>query len=244
MPELVVPILSRRRDLAQLIQKLQHVLPAAALLFQGVSRLQREHHGWSLVLAAAEVGVSVLVVGAFLFRVRAARRAHDVDRAGAHASHGVDWVDLLIGAMLGVEVWAHWHETGHIKRPTVLMAAGIFAVGLLHGKIAARGSRRLALKIDDARIVVGGPPFRNFTATWDQLAAVEIEPGKARVVRKDGKVRTFDFGDLRNAADVRAALQGVQLRLPAIGGAGADAAADAPASTNADAPAATPLPPG
>ena len=85
----------------------------------------------------------------------------------------------------------------------------------------------MALKIDDAGIAVGGPPFRNFTATWDQLAAVEIEPEKARLVRKDGKARTFNFRDLRNAADVREALQGVKLRLPAIPDAAADSDADA-----------------
>jgi len=235
VPEVVVPILSRRRDLAQLIPKLQHVAPAALLLFQGVSRLQHERHGWSLLLAVAELSVSVLVVGAFVRQVRTARATHDVDHGDAHASHGVDWVDLLIGAMLGVEVWAHWHETGHIKRPTVLTAVGIFAVGLLHGKIAARAGRRLGLRIDDTGVAVGGRPFRNFRASWDELAAVEIEPEHARLVRKDGKARTFDFRDLRNAADVREALQGVKLRLPAI-----DAAADAAADASADTPAELP----
>ena len=230
MPELVVPLRSRRRDLAQLLQKLQHVVPAAPLLFQGISRLQHEPHGWSLLLAIGEVGVSVLVVGAFLRTVRAARRPHDADHGDAHASHGVDWVDLLIGAMLGIEVWAHWYESGHIKRPMVVMAVGIFVVGLLHGKIAARAGRRQALKIDDAGLAVGGRPFQNFTATWDELAAVEIEPARARLIRKDGKVRTFNFADLRNAADVREALQGVKLRVPDIADASADPDADAPAA--------------
>ena len=228
MPEQVVPIRSRRRDVAQLLQKLQHVLPAAALLFQGASRLQHEPHGWSLLLAVGEVGISVLVVGAFIQTVRAARGRPDADHGDAHASHGVDWVDLLIGAMLGVEVWAHWHESGHIKRPTVLMAVGIFVVGLLHGKIAARGGRWLALKIDDAGLAVGGRPFRNFTAAWDELAAVEIGPERARLVRKDGRVHKFDFTDLRNAGEVRAALQRVQLRVPALTEANV-ADADAPA---------------
>ena len=91
--------------------------------------------------------------------------------------------------MLGVEVWAHWYESGHIKRPTVVMAVGIFVVGLLHGKIAARAGRRQALRIDDAGLAIGGRPFQNFTATWDELAAVDIEPERARLVRKDGKVR-------------------------------------------------------
>ena len=144
-------------------------------------------------------------------------------------SHGVDWVDLLIGAMLGIEVWAHWYESGHVKRPTVVMAVGIFVIGLLHGKIAARAGRRQALKIDDAGLAVGGRPFQNFTATWDSLAAVEIEPARARLIRKDGKVRTLNFADMRNAADVREALEGVRLRLPAIADTTADADAGEPA---------------
>ena len=127
-------------------QKLQHVVPATPLLVQGISRLQHEPHGWSLLLAAGEVGVSVLVVGAFLRQVRAGaphprtglrRRPREPRRRLGR---------MLIGAMLGVEVWAHWYESGHIKRPTVVMAVGIFIVGLLHGKIAARAGRRQALK--------------------------------------------------------------------------------------------------
>ena len=94
--------------------------------------------------------------------------------------------------MLGIEVWAHWYESGHIKRPTVVMAVGIFAVGLLHGKIA-RAADVAGAQNRRRRVAVGGPPFQNFTATWDELAAVEIEPSEARLVRKDGKARTFNF---------------------------------------------------
>jgi hypothetical protein len=212
--ERLVPVLSRRREFAQVMQKLQHVVPALPLLFHGVTRLQHDPDGWSLPLAIAEVGISVVVIGAFVRQLRSTRTQVE-DEHGHHAPHGVDWIDLAIAVMLGIEVWAHWHETGHIKRPTVVMAVGIFVIGLLHGKIAARAGRRLALKIDDTGVAIGGRPFQNFTATWDELAAVEIEPQRARLVRKDGKVREFDFGDIRNAADVREALQGVHLRLPA-----------------------------
>ena len=52
------------------------------------------------------------------------------------------------------------------------------------------------------------------------------------MIRKDGKVHTFDFRDLRNAADVRMALEGIRLRLP-----------PAPVEPTPDAPASVPLPP-
>jgi hypothetical protein len=230
VPEQLVPIRSRKREFAQLMQKLQHVVPAAPLLFQGVSRLQREPHGWSLLLAVAEVGISVLVVGTFVRQLRSSRSRAEDDH-GHHGGHGVDWIDLAIGVMLGIEVWAHWYETGHIKRPIVLMAVGIFVIGLLHGRIAARAGRRLALKIDDAGVAIGGRPFQNFKATWNELADVEIDPHRARLVRRDGKTRDINLRDLRNGAEVRAALEGIRLRL-----------APAPADPQPDAPS-TPLPP-
>jgi hypothetical protein len=212
VPEQLVPIRSRKREFAQVMQKLQHVVPAAPLLFQGISRLQREPHGWSLLLAVAEVGISVLVLGAFIRQLRSTRSRAD-DQHEHHAAHGIDWIDVAIGVMLGIEVWAHWYESGHVKRPIVLMAVAIFVIGLLHGRIAARGARRLALKIDDAGVAIGGRPFQNFTAAWTELADVVIEPQRARLVRRDGKTREINLEDLRNAAEVRAALEGIRLRL-------------------------------
>jgi hypothetical protein len=212
VPEQLVPIRSRKREFAQVMQKLQHVVPAAPLLFQGASRLQHEPHGWSLLLAVAEVGISVLVLGAFVRQLRSTRNRNEDDH-GQHAAHGVDWIDVAIGVMLGIEVWAHWYETGHIKRPTVLMAVVILAIGLLHGRIAARAGRRLALKIGDDGVAIGGRPFQNFVAPWGELADVVIEPQRARLVRRDGKTREINFRDLRNAAEVRAALEGIRLRL-------------------------------
>ncbi len=211
MPEQLVPIRSRKREFAQVMQKLQHVVPAAPLLFQGISRLQHEPHGWSLLLAVAEVGISVLVLGAFVRQLRSTRSRAEDDHG--HHGHGVDWIDVAIGVMLGIEVWAHWYETGHVKRPIVLIAVGIFAIGLLHGRIAARAGRRLALKIDDAGVAIGGRPFQNFRATWNELADVEIDPQRALLIRRDGKTREINLQDLRNAADVRAALEGIRLRL-------------------------------
>jgi hypothetical protein len=240
VPEQLVPIRSRKREFAQVMQKLQHVVPAAPLLFQGVTRLRHEPHGWSLLLALAEVGISVLVIGTFGRQLRSMRNRPEDDH-DHHAAHGVDWIDVAIGVMLGIEVWAHWYETGHVKRPTVLMATGIFIIGLLHGRIAARAGRRLALKIDDVGVAIGGRPFRNFRAAWHELADVVIEPQQARLVRRDGKARAIDFRDLRNAADVRAALEGVRLRLlpppEAEAGTGSGASAAAGAAPDPIAPA-------
>lgn len=234
MPEQLVPILSRKREFAQVMQKLQHVVPAAPLLFQGVTRLRHEPHGWSLLLAAAEVGISVVVLATFIRHVRSTR-SHDDDHGHGHGGHGIDWIDVAIGVMLGIEVWAHWYESGHIKRPTVLMAVGIFTIGLLHGRIAARAGRRLALRIADTGVAVGGKPFRTFKAPWAELADVVIEPQRARLIRRDGRTREFNFQDLRNAADVRAALEGIRLRLAPPPEADANAAAEGPSDGSSSA---------
>ena len=212
--ELTVPLTSKRRDLAVLLQKLQHVVPSIALLVQGIARLGHEAHGWSRALGAAEVGASVLVIGAFARLVRATRRGAHVAH-GAEAHHGVDWVDLLLGGMLAVEVWAHWHESGHIKRPTALLAVAMVVIGLLHGTIAGAATRRRSLRVTDEGVRASRRPFSHFRATWAELAAVEIEPRKARLVRRDGKSYVIDLGDLHNAADVRQVLEAARLRLPA-----------------------------
>jgi hypothetical protein len=219
VPALPVPLISKRREVGLILQKVQHVAPAAALLVQGASRLTHEGHGWSLLLGIAELGTSLLVIGAFARQIRAARTrapaAHDEGAGhGGDAHHGVDWVDLFLGAMLGVEVWAHWHETGHVKRPTVLLAAAMFAIGLLHGRIAAFGQRRRGLWIDDDGLRLSGRPFRRFTARWTELAAIDLTPAEARLVRRDGIRIVVDLADLRNAAEVRAALEAARLRLP------------------------------
>jgi hypothetical protein len=215
VPEQIIPLQSKKRDLALTLQKLQHVIPAMPLLLHGIERLGHGLHlDASLALGAAEVIVSVLVLGAFVRHLRSMRSPAEHDGHGEHAAgHGVDWVDLLIGAMLAVEVWAHWHETGHVKRPLVLTAVVMVILGLVHGRIMARAARRQSLTIDENGLRLG-KPFRRFQAAWDELAAVDIEPDRARLTRKDGKHYEVNFRDLRHAADVRDALEGVRLRLP------------------------------
>jgi hypothetical protein len=211
VPELAIPFESRRRRGALLLQKIQHVVPAFPLLGHGLERLRHQAQGASLALGIGEVVTSALVLGAFARHLRSMRAGNRHGEGAAH--HGVDWVDLCLGAMLAIEVWAHWHETGRVKGPTVLLAVVMLVLGLLHGRIAARDGRRRALTVDDTGVTISLRPFSRFTVAWDQLAAVDLDDHEARVVRKDGRVKKIDFRDLRNAADVRAALESVRLRL-------------------------------
>lgn len=225
MSDLIVPLVSKRQERGELAQKLQHVLAAGVLLTHGLGRLEPGAEAASLLLGVAEVVSSALVIAAF---VRSVRRSRGAPHAGAsgHVHHGVDWVDLFLGAMLAVEVWSHWHETGQIKRPTVLLAVTMVTIGLLHGRLAARSARRRSLRIGASGLTVGGKPFRRFDAEWAQIVRIDIDARYARIVRKDGRVHTIDLGDLRNAGEVRLALEGARLR-SAPAAAGDEAATEA-----------------
>jgi hypothetical protein len=236
VPERLVPLLSKRIDTARLIQKAQHVIPAVPLLMHGLARLGHEGDGWSRLLGVAEAATSALVLVAFVRQARAtrlaARASHDDGADHGHAAHGIDWVDLCLGGMLAIEVWAHWHESGHIKRPTVLLAAAMVIIGLAHGRIAAWGARRRSLRVDDHGIHVPSLRFSGrFDATWDQLAAIDVGDAEARLARHDGTSRTLNLRDLHHAGAVREALAVARLRLaPADVRADADAPDDGPAT--------------
>ena len=72
---------------------------------------------------------------------------------------------------------------------------------------------QLAQKITGDHLVVGGRPFRRFTAQWDEIA--EIHPTERDGVSRtrSGRRRRIDLSDLENAAAVRDALLEAQRRL-------------------------------
>jgi hypothetical protein len=208
-----VPVRSRRAQRGQFVQKLQHAVPSVVLLMDGVRRLRDNAHGESLLLAIAEVTVSVLVIG---FMARAARRL----RAGAAPDHGggghhIDWIDICLAAMLTVEALMHQHETGHLPRPTILLAVTMLALGLMHGRLAAFRDRRRTLRITDEGVSVPGRFFKRLTLPWDQVARVEIDTRNARIVAVDGREQRIDFGDVLNVDAVREALAQASARLEA-----------------------------
>ena len=90
--------------------------------------------------ASAKWAISVLVIGAFAPHRYAPHAGSRRAEAAVDTRSTVSTGSICCrGVMLGVEVWAHWYESGHIKRPMVVIAVVMFAVGLLHGSIAARG---------------------------------------------------------------------------------------------------------
>jgi hypothetical protein len=206
MTDVVIELQSRRRDRAALVQKIQHVAPAVAVLFAGLQTLRSGGDGVGGVIAVAEIVTGALIVGAFARNLRAWRRGAHARPHGPHA-HGVDWVDLFVSAMLAVEVWEHWHTTGHIRRPTVLLSAATLILGLLHGRFMAAAQRRSALRITDAGVRVGFSKLRSFSASWPEIAGIDVSDTRARVVLKSGRTRDINLSDLHNAAEVSAAIR-------------------------------------
>ena len=208
MSDTVIPLLSRRRERALIGQKLPHILGAIGLLADGVMRLPHATETYGLALAGAELLTSVLVLGAFLWSL-ATMRAR-TDAAQTHEPHGVDWVDLLLGAMFAVEAAAHHYETNHWPRPTILLAATMVVVGLLHGPITAMARRRRGLEITNKGLRIGRG-LRRFAADWADLKPIAISERWAVLETTNGTQHRVDLSDLGNEQQVRDALREAEI---------------------------------
>ena len=213
LSEIIVPLESRRRQRAAFAQKLQHAVAGVFLLFQGLNTLSHGPEGLELAIAVIEVVTSGLLMVAMIRVVRQLRRR---DSGGqGHAHHGIDWVDVLIAAVLGAEGLEHWHTTHHLPRPTIVLALSLLVIGLMHGRIAAAGGRRRALRVGPTGLTV---PHRRFFGrevfSWNQIAGITIGTREAVIEIRNGPSRTIDLADLDNASQVVAALQDAQSRVP------------------------------
>jgi hypothetical protein len=208
----IVPLRSKRRERAVLVQKLQHGAPAIVLLISGLGTLGDRPDGAALALAIFEIGASVLLIVSVARAIRKARRpAHAAEVP--HHHHGVDWIDIFTAAVLFAEAWEHYHVTHHVKRPTVVLGLALLLIGLIHGRIVRRAERRFTLRIEDEGLYVGGKPFRSLRAKWTDIAAIDVGGRYGTITLKDGRVRKLDLPDLEGSNHVRAALAAAQQRL-------------------------------
>jgi hypothetical protein len=210
-----VPIRYRRAQRGLFIQKLQHAIPSIVVLGDGVEHLSHEPHGLDLWLGVAEVGVSLLVIGSVIrgFRQLRAETAANVDVH--HAHHGVDWIDICLGAMLSVEAYAKYHATAHVPRPTIVMAMAMFTIGILHGRIAAWGDRRRQLRVDADGISLWVRPFKQLRLAWAEVAAIEIDDRAAVITAIDGRSQRIDLIDVLHPKAVREAITAARTELDA-----------------------------
>lgn len=214
MDPIVVPLVSRRLNRAQAMQKLNHAVPAMGLIVAGVQALKEGARGFDLALAIVEIGTSVVLVATIGRSIREARKGGK--REPQHA-HGIDWVDIWAAAVLFAEAAERWHLRHHIARPLILTAFLTLGLGLFHGRMTAFRRRRRSLRISTEGLYVSGRPFSTFTAPWRDIAAIVIAGRSAEIRTRTGRVRRLDLADLENADDVRVALEEAQARLAAVG---------------------------
>jgi len=203
---IAVPIRYRRAHRGLFIQKLQHAVPSIVVLGDGIEHLSHGGAGLDLGIGVAEVGVSLLVIGSVIrgfreLRKQTAKSGHDVD-----AHHGVDWIDICLGAMLSVEAYAQFHATGHLPRPTMLLAFAMFTIGMLHGTIAKKGDERRQLRVSADGITVPGKPFNRLTLAWAEVASIDVDERWAAITATDGRTRKIDLSDVFQPQAVREAL--------------------------------------
>jgi hypothetical protein len=209
----IVPLRSKRRERAVLIQKLQHAVPGAMLLFAGFRAIGEHASGFPLALAVFEIVSSVLLIGSVIIAFRKARRPARSEHV-PHLHHGgVDWIDIFTAALLFAEVAEHWHLKHHVARPTLLTAFVLLIVGLLHGRIARRAERRFTIRVEDDDLYVGGKPFRALRVKWADIASIDIDSRYGTIRTRAGRTRRLNLSDLEGANHVRAALEEARRRI-------------------------------
>ena len=210
---IAVPVLYRRAQHGQFLQKLQHAIPSVVVLGDGLSHLSHDPHGVELALGVAEVVVSVLVMGSVIRGFRDLRRRLARGGPDVPVHHGVDWIDIMIGAMLSVEAYAKFDATGRIPRPTIVLAVTMFAMGLLHGRLAAWGERRRQLRVAEDGITIPKRPFSRVFLPWPQVASIDLDDRWATITAADGRTHRFDFRELLHPNAVRDAFVSAQTQL-------------------------------
>jgi len=198
-----VPFLSRRQERGQLLQKMNHVIPAAGLAAAGARALAEGTSGLDLALAVVEIVTTAFLAVSIVQTLRARRQP-----ASHHQKpHRIDWIDLWSAGVLFAEAAERWHVNHHLARPTILTALVTLALGLFHGRILAFGQSRRGLRISSDGVSVAGRPFRRFQARWPEIASITLSERFAEIRARPGRVRRIDLQDLHNADSVRAALE-------------------------------------
>ena len=203
---IAVPIRYRRSQRALFVQKLQHAVPSIVVFSDGLDHLSHHPALADLALGGFEVVASVLVIGSVLWGFRQLRHHTAKAHADDHHHHGVDWIDISLGVMLLVEGYSKYHASGHVPRPTLLLAAVMFAVGALHGRLAAWGDRRRELRVGPDGISMSFRKFMRLTLPWDQVASIDTGGRYAVITATDGRSARIDMQDVFYPTAVRDAL--------------------------------------
>jgi hypothetical protein len=203
---IAIPIRYRRSQRALFAQKLQHAIPSIVVLTDGLEHLSHEPTLANLALGGVEVVASVLVVGSVIRGFRTMLKETAAGHANHAHAHGVDWIDISLGVMLLVEAYSKYHASGRVPRPTLLLAAVMFVVGSLHGRLAAWGDRRRELRVGPDGISLSYRKFARMTLAWSEVASIEVDDRYATVTATDGRSHRINLHDAFHPQAIRDAL--------------------------------------
>jgi hypothetical protein len=209
MPDpIVVPLRSKRQRRAQMVQKLNHAVPALGLFVAGKQAIAEGTHGFGFYLGVFEIVSAAALIVLTLRELRGTLWPAAHPSGHGHEHHGVDWVDIAAAFVLVAEILEHWHVTHHISRPMVLTACITFALGVFHGRIQGFKGRRRVLRVDDEGIAIPGRPFRarKIAVPWAGVQSIDVGPRWAVLTPRAGRQRKLDLADLETEAAARAAL--------------------------------------
>ena len=115
--------------------------------------------------------------------------------------------DLALG---GFEVVASVLVIGSVIRGFRAMmketAAVMFAVGILHPRLAAWGDRRRELRVGPDGISVSYRKFARLTLSWAEVASIETDDRSAVITATDGRSARINLGDAFHPKAIRDAL--------------------------------------
>jgi hypothetical protein len=121
----------------RLVQKVQHAVPGAVLLKEGLAGIQEGPATWRFALSVAEIVTAAAVAVTLLIAFR--KLAVDIKAKRApHMHFGIDWIDIVLGLMLFTEVAARYPETHRWWRPATLLGMALIFVGFYGGRMAKR----------------------------------------------------------------------------------------------------------
>ncbi|MEO6211732.1 MAG: hypothetical protein ABIQ10_16605 [Gemmatimonadaceae bacterium] len=209
----------RREHFGIWLQKLQHAVGGVPLLFAGIHRLQAPG-GSGELLAYAEILVAAMLLGMLARDLRALRGRvarppvtsdsddHVHTDSPLHTHAGANWFDVIAGTMLIVEA-IHASSLGgkaFFARPNFLLGTVTIVVGLLHGMLARRRSRRRELRLDESGVHARLSRFSAFSVPWNEVRAIRLTD-TAAIIDTAAGTHTIRLRRYGNAGRIRAALE-------------------------------------
>lgn len=193
MAETLVFSSSRARRV-QRVQGARHAFIGLTLAAAGGQALADGHHVTWIDYVALVSGTLLLV--AFVREMRGALRH------GAHAHHGINWVDVFAAAVTLVEA-AHLRHLGRVRLPIAyaLLAAFLLGIGLFHDRLA----RIRRLIVDEDGFDIRLQPWKRVRRRWQDLATATADDTGITVTAHDGAVTRINLSDAPERASVIAA---------------------------------------